>query len=309
MENIDIISVDIDNKLRLDQYLSDYYEDISRAKISKMIKAKEISVNDNFEKQSFLVSNGDIIKINLDALNIKKLEPQNLDIPIIYQDEDIAIINKPFEIISHPTNTIRSNTVVNFLMYHFVNLPKLNGEDRQGIVHRLDKDTSGLMIVALNEKSMIKLKEMFNNHEIKKYYRAVVNGSFNEEKNIIENHIERSTNNRKLMMVSNKGKYAKTAYKVIRNNKEYSLLNIRIFTGRTHQIRVTFSNIGHPIVGDMDYNNIKNKFNLTHQLLQAYKLEFKHPINNQNLSFEIEPYPEFKKYYKIIFGEDYDKSY
>lgn len=305
MGNIDTIKITEDNNIRIDQFLSDYYEDISRSKISNLIKDKGILVNNKHEKKSYLLKNQDIITIDLDMLKIKEIEPQDLDISIIYQDEYIAVINKPFDIISHPTEQIRENTVVNFLMSKFNDLPSSYGKDRAGIVHRLDKDTSGLMIVALTNDSMEKLKLMFKDREIFKKYRAIVHGGFSENHGIIDNNISRSTKNRKLMMVSEIGKRAITEYNVIESNSEFSLLDIILHTGRTHQIRVHFSNLSHPILGDKDYNNIKSNFNVDHQLLQAYYLKFNHPITNQIIEIDIEPYPEFKKYYNIIFeGND-----
>lgn len=289
---------------RLDQFLSDYFEDISRSKFSNLIKNDCVFVNGVKQKSKYIVKLNDVIDVELDSLKIKKLEPQNLSIEILYEDEDIAIINKPMGIISHPTNTIRTNTVVNFLMSMYENLPNLNGEDREGIVHRLDKDTSGLMIVALNDESMINLKSMFENRSIIKKYRAIVNNRFENLSGIIEKNISRSMKNRKLMTVDENGKYAKTGYKVVMQNSQYAYLDIELFTGRTHQIRVHLSSINHPILGDKDYNNNKSNFNIDGQLLQAYYLEFKHPITNKLIKIEIPMYPEFSKYYNIIFGEE-----
>lgn len=288
---------------RLDQYLSDYFEDISRSKLSNLIKNDSVLVNGIKEKSKYIVKLNDVIDIELDSLKIKKLEPQDLPIEILYEDDDIAVINKPMGIVSHPTNTIRENTVVNFLMSKYKNLPNINGEDREGIVHRLDKDTSGLMIVALNDESMIKLKSMFENRDIIKKYRAIVNNRFENLNGIIEKNISRSMRNRKLMSVDDNGKYAKTSYKVAVQNSEYAYLDIQLFTGRTHQIRVHLSSINHPILGDSDYNKIKSNFNIDAQLLQAYYLEFEHPINKKSIKIEIPMYPEFSKYYNIIFGE------
>lgn len=301
MENLEKIIVNDTENMRVDQYLAEYYEDISRSKLSKLIKGNSVLVNGNTIKPSFIISEDDLIEINLKDLEIKDLVPENLDIDVIYEDNDIAIINKPFNIISHPTNQIRSNTVVNFLLSRYDNLPYLYGHDRAGIVHRLDKDTSGLMIIALNENTMLKLKEMFKNREIIKKYRAIVLGKMPEKEGIIEGYITRSTKNRKLMMVSDAGKYSKTSYELIEYNDGFSYVVLNLFTGRTHQIRVHLSSISHPILGDKDYNMVKSKFNVQRQLLQAFYLEFYHPINGELMKFEIDPYPEFKKYYDVIF--------
>lgn len=309
MENLEKIIVNDIENMRVDQYLAEYYEDISRSKLSKLIKDKSVLVNGNNIKPSFIVSEDDLIEINLKDLEIKELEPENLDIEVIYEDEDIAIINKPFDIISHPTNQIRTNTVVNFLLSRYNNLPSLYGHDRAGIVHRLDKDTSGLMIIALNENSMLKLKEMFKQREIVKIYRAIVLGKMPEKEGTIEGYIARSTKNRKLMMVSDTGKYAKTTYELKEYNDGFSYVELNLHTGRTHQIRVHLSSISHPILGDKDYNTAKSKFNVQRQLLQAFYLEFHHPINGELMKFEIDPYPEFKKYYDLIFkGETWKEE-
>lgn len=309
MENLEKIIVNDIENMRVDQYLAEYYEDISRSKLSKLIKDKSVLVNGNTVKPSFIVSEDDLIEINLKDLEIKELETENLDIEVIYEDEDIAIINKPFDIISHPTNQIRTNTVVNFLLSRYNNLPSLYGHDRAGIVHRLDKDTSGLMIIALNENSMLKLKEMFKQREIVKIYRAIVLGKMPEKEGTIEGYIARSTKNRKLMMVSDTGKYAKTTYELKEYNDGFSYVELNLHTGRTHQIRVHLSSISHPILGDKDYNTAKSKFNVQRQLLQAFYLEFHHPINGELMKFEIDPYPEFKKYYDLIFkGETWKEE-
>ena len=191
----------------------------------------------------------------MDAFKLEEILPEDLKLEIIYQDDDIALINKPKGIITHPTNKIRSNTLVNYLLYKFDNLPTLNGTDRPGIVHRLDKDTSGLLVVALNEEAMQKLKDQFKSRKIIKKYRTLVNGSFDHENGTIERPIGRSKTNRKLMEVTEGGKYALTSYEVVESNGEYSLLDIDLHTGRTHQIRVHLASINRPILGDKDYNN------------------------------------------------------
>ncbi len=309
MENLEKIIVNDVENMRLDQYLAEYYEDISRSKLSKLIKEKSVLVNGNIIKPSYIVSEDDLIEINLKDLELEDLEPENLSIEVLYEDKDIAIINKPFDIISHPTNKIRNNTVVNFLLSRYENLPSLYGNDRAGIVHRLDKDTSGLMIIALHEDSMLKLKEMFKNREIIKKYRAIVLGKMQEKEGIIEGYITRSTKNRKLMTLSDDGKYSKTTYELKEYNNGFSYVELNLHTGRTHQIRVHLSSIGHPILGDKDYNSAKTKFNINKQLLQAYYLEFHHPISCELMKFEINPYPEFKKYYDLIFmGETWKEE-
>lgn len=302
------IRVEDGENLRLDQYLSEYFEGISRSKLAKLIKSGDVLVNEKSEKASYQVNDDDIIEIDLTALDIKPLEKEDLNVQIIYQDKDIAVVNKAAGIVSHPTNTIRSNTLVNFLISKFDNLPTIYGEDRAGIVHRLDKDTSGLMIVALNDESMLALKEAFKNRDIIKRYRAIVVGKMENKTEKIESFIGRSQANRKLMTVTDEGKYALTEYKVLQESQGYSYLDLILHTGRTHQIRVHTAYLRHPILGDPDYNKTKSAFNISGQLLQAYYLEFNHPISGQKMTFEIPMYPEFEKYYKIIFEDNNDTN-
>lgn len=286
---------------RLDVFLADYFEDISRTKISSLIKSAEILVNNLEVKPKYYVKETDTIFVNLESLNIKELEPQELPIDVLYEDDDIAIIDKPVGIVSHPTNIIRENTVVNYLIYRFDKLSRLNGDERPGIVHRLDKNTCGLMIIAKSDIALIKLKEMFKNREIIKKYRAICHGVFKENEGVIEEPIGRNPITGKMCIV-NDGRHAKTAYKVLESKNNFSLLDIELFTGRTHQIRVHLAHIKHPILGDPDYSKNKTKFNLYNQLLQAYYLEFLHPVTNEKMKFEIIDSPQFKKYRDILFN-------
>lgn len=289
---------------RLDIFLADYFEDISRSKIKSLIDLKQVLVNDKYEKAGYKVKFGDKIEIDLSGLTIKELEKENLPIDVIYEDADIAIVNKPRGILSHPTDKIREKTLVNFLLYRFKNLSELGGQDRPGIVHRLDMNTSGLMLIALSDRAYIKLKDMFKNHEINKYYRAIINGKLSEKDGILEYPIGRNPHNRKLMTVIDSGRYAKTSYHVKIENSDYSYLDIKLYTGRTHQIRVHFSHIGHPILGDKDYKGTRSKYKLDNQLLQAYRLNFIHPITDEEMDIRIDEDPLIKKYKEIIFSKE-----
>lgn len=285
---------------RLDKFLSDEIGEYSRSKLAKLIKSKDVRVNEKVVKANYLVNINDKIDINLKKLDILPVLAQNIQLDIIYKDEYLAIINKPVGMIVHPTETIRENTLVNALLYHFDQLSDLNGEDRPGIVHRLDMDTSGLLVVAFNNEVHEKLKDQFQNRTIKKKYVAIVNGNFDEPTMTIEQPIARSTRNRKQMTVDENGRYAKTSLEVISQVEGYSLLDIDLYTGRTHQIRVHLNSIKRPILGDPLYNKVKSKFNLQNQLLQAYRLEFVHPIKNVNMEFEIEYNDQIKKYINIL---------
>lgn len=285
---------------RLDKFLSNEISEYSRSKLTKLIKSKDILVNDRPVKANYLVNINDKIDINLKKLDILPVLAQNIQLDIIYKDEYLAIINKPVGMIVHPTETIRQDTLVNALLYHFDSLSDLNGEERPGIVHRLDMDTSGLLVVAFNNEVHEKLKNQFQNRTIKKKYVAIVNGNFDQPTMTIEKPIARSMRNRKLMTVDESGRYAKTSLDVISQVEGYSLLDIDLFTGRTHQIRVHLNSINRPILGDPLYNKVKTKFNLNNQLLQAYRLEFIHPITKENMDFEIEYNKQITKYINVL---------
>lgn len=301
-----IIKVNLDDyysNLRLDAYLAEYLGDYSRSRIARVIKDKNISVNGNPQKAKYLIKEGDIISIDMKDLEIPAVLAEEIPLDILYKDEDIAVINKPIGMLVHPTANIRSHTLVNALMEYFPTLSTVNGEERAGIVHRLDYNTSGLMIVALSDKAGYKLKENFQNRDIVKKYRAIVKGNFTEKEGILEYPIGRNQYNRKLMTVDLEGKYAKTGYKVIKECKGFSYLHLDLYTGRTHQIRVHLAHINRPILGDKDYGGLHNQYSIDHQLLQSYYLEFQHPITKENMKFEIPKNREIEKYYNILFNK------
>ena len=299
-----IYSKDIaDKNERIDQYLSNHFEEYSRSKISRLIKLGKISVNSNRVKPSYLLKEEDTIELSLDDFELSPIQPQNIDLEIVYNDDDIAVINKPVGMLSHPTHLIRENTLVNALLFHFPHLSSLNGEDRPGIVHRLDFNTSGLMVIAKTDAAFLGLKKQFEDRKVDKGYLAIVKGRFNEDEGCINLPIGRNLNNRKFMAVNQEGKEAITCYKVIRSSTEFSYLDVRILTGRTHQIRVHLSHINHPILGDKDYGGYDKRFNIDHQLLQAYYLAFHHPITSKYLEIQIDPSSEIKKYHEILFKE------
>lgn len=288
-----------DAGLRLDLYLSENIE-ISRSRIQKAIEEQAIKVNGEAQKSKYKVKDGDSIYIDYDFFELEEIKPEKIEIEVVYEDDDIAVINKPYDMITHPTETIRTKTLVNALMYRFDNLSDINGPERRGIVHRLDKDTTGLMLVAKNNKSHENLALQFKNHQVEKHYLALACGNFKEDKELIETYIDRDKNKRKLMKVSDSGKYAKTGIEVLSQVEGYSLLDLRLYTGRTHQIRVHLKYLGRPILGDADYNNKKSKYKPDHQLLHSYKLRLKHPITGENLEFERKPGGEFEKYLEIL---------
>lgn len=247
--------------IRLDKIIANKYKDLSRTMIQKLIEDKKILVNGKSQKASYKTSIND--EIQIEEIEIKEIElkPQEIPLEIIYEDNDIIVVNKPKGLVVHPANGNPDGTLVNAIMAICKDsLSGIGGELRPGIVHRLDKDTSGLIIIAKNDKAHINLSEQIKNHEVKKTYIALVRGGIKENKATIDMPIDRSTKDRKKMAVSKNGRNAITHFEVIKRYREYTLLEINIETGRTHQIRVHMSHIGYPIVGDIVYSNGKNPF-------------------------------------------------
>lgn len=295
---------DLEEKIRLDCFLTEYLEDYSRSRLQKLIKGGKVFVNNKIEKPRYLVNSGDLIDINLDDLSIKPIKAEKINLEILYKDDYIAIVNKPINMLSHPTANIRTGTLVNALKYHFESLCDINGEDREGIVHRLDFNTCGLMIICLTNDAGEKMIEDFKDRKIVKKYRAIACGFFEEKKGDLKYSIARNTRNRKLMAVDDDGKSAHTSYMVLEEKNHFSYLDISLYTGRTHQIRVHLSHINHPVLGDRDYGGKRTQFKVDHQLLQAYYLKFNHPISGKIMEFNIPMSSEIQKYYQVIFKGD-----
>ena len=248
---------------------------------------------EKYGKPSLKVNKGDIIKIEDIEVKQINLKPQDIPLDIIYEDKDIIVVNKPKGLVVHPANGNPDGTLVNAIMNICkTSLSGIGGELRPGIVHRLDKDTSGLIMVAKNDVAHIDLSEQIKNHEVKKTYLALVRGIVKENQATINMPIARSTKNRKKMAVSKDGKNAITHFKTIERFNKYSLLEVKIETGRTHQIRVHLTQIGYPIVGDTVYSNGKNEWNIQGQCLHAKSLKFKHPITEKEMFIEA-PFPEY----------------
>lgn len=238
---------------------------------------------------------GDILTVEEEKPVETSLKAQDIPVEVIYEDKDIIVVNKPKGMVVHPANGNPDGTLVNAILSICKDsLSGIGGEIRPGIVHRLDKDTSGLLIIAKNDESHIKMSEQIKNREVKKIYIALVRGNVKEKEATIDMPIGRSTKDRKKMAVTKKGKNAVTHFKVLERFNGYTLLEVRIETGRTHQIRVHLSEIGYPIVGDMVYSNGKNPFGVEGQMLHAQKLQFKHPITGKELLLEA-PIPEYFK--------------
>ena len=291
------IVVNEEDKIRLDSYIAKKDESLSRSMIQKLLEESKITVNGNVVKASYKVQVGDRIQIEIEPPKEVKLEAQDIPIDIIYEDDDIIVVNKPKGLVVHPANGNLDGTLVNAIMAICKDsLSGIGGELRPGIVHRLDKDTSGLLIVAKNDKAHINMSEQIKDRKVKKTYIALVRGTITENEATINMPIGRSTKDRKKMAITKSGKEAITHFKVLNryttSKANYTLLQVKIDTGRTHQIRVHMAEIGHPVVGDMVYSNGKNEFGVVGQCLHAKKLEFCHPITGKEMSFEA-PLPEY----------------
>ena len=286
---------EVNEKIRLDAYISKQMQDLSRSMIQKLLEGNKINVNGKSEKPAYKVQNGDIIEINIEEPKEVKIEAQDIPLDIIYEDEDILVVNKQKGLVVHPANGNPDGTLVNAVMAHCKDsLSGIGGELRPGIVHRLDKDTSGLLIIAKNDKAHIQMSNQIKNREVKKTYIALVRGTIAENEATINMPIGRSTKDRKKMAVTKSGKEAVTHFKVLNryttDKGSYTLLEIKIDTGRTHQIRVHMAEIGHPVV----YSNGKNEFGVEGQCLHAKRLEFTHPITGKEMKLEA-PLPEYFK--------------
>ena len=293
------IVVDEQN-LRLDTYITSKSSNISRVMVQKLIESGNITVNSKKKKTSYKVQIGDIIEINIPKPRDAKIKPEDIPIEIVYEDNDIVVVNKPKGMVVHPANGNPNGTLVNAVMAACKGtLSGIGGEIRPGIVHRLDKDTSGLLIIAKNDKAHINMSNQIKNREVRKKYIALVRGIVNEDEATINMPIGRSTKDRKKMSVRKDGKEAITHFRVIKRYNKYTLLEIKIDTGRTHQIRVHMAEIGHPVVGDMVYSNGKNEFGIEGQMLHAKSLEFKHPVTGKMMNLEA----DLPQYFKEVLNE------
>ena len=283
-----IVSVEDEGK-RIDAYLASRNEELSRVAIQRLIDDEKILVNKKKTKASYKVQDGDLITLEEEQPKEVSLKAQEIPIEIIYEDKDIIVVNKPKGMVVHPANGNPDGTLVNAIMAICKDsLSGIGGELRPGIVHRLDKDTSGVLIVAKNDKAHINMSEQIKEHQVEKTYIALVRGIVKENEASISMPIGRSDKDRKKMAVKKNGKGAITHFKVLERFPKHNctLLEIKIETGRTHQIRVHLSHIGYPVIGDEVYSSGKNEWNVKGQCLHAKSLKFKHPITNKEMFLE-----------------------
>lgn len=291
---------ELEAKKRLDVYLTEKLKETSRSYIQKGIEEGWIKVNGKLSKPNYKVKKGDMVIAEIPEPKKYSIEPEPIPLDIIYEDKDIIIINKPRGMVVYPAPGNYSGTLVNALLYHTKDLSGINGILRPGIVHRLDKDTSGVMVVAKNDRAHRNLVVQFKEKKVKKTYLALVFGVIVEEKATIDAPIGRHPIKRTEMAVIEDGKKAVTHFKVLERFKDYTFLELNLETGRTHQIRVHMSFIGHPIVGDPIYSKKKNPFNIKGQALHSFRLGLWHPLTEKFMVFEA-PLPEdFKQILEFL---------
>ncbi|CCQ98635.1 pseudouridylate synthase [[Clostridium] ultunense Esp] len=275
---------------RIDRYLAEQEEDWSRSQIQKWLKEERVKVNGVKVKANYRVAVGDEILLLVPPPEALKVLPEAIPLQILYEDRDLVVVNKPRGMVVHPAPGNSSGTLVNALLYHVKDLSGINGILRPGIVHRIDKETSGLLVVAKSDRAHLGLAAQLKEHAMERSYLAVVNGHFPHRLGTVDAPIGRDPRDRKKMAVDPKGKHAVTHFSVVEELPKHTLLRCRLETGRTHQIRVHMSYIGHPIVGDPKYGKGES-YGMEGQALHAATLGFIHPVSGEFLHFEA-PLPE-----------------
>lgn len=300
---MDIYSVESsDINKRIDHYLNDELEDISRSALQKLIDKGNITVNGNAVNKNYKLRQGDIVEVELPEPEGINIEAENIPLDILYEDEDLIVVNKPQDMVVHPAPGHYSGTLVNALMYHCGdNLSGINGVLRPGIVHRIDKDTSGVLVIAKSDLAHKGLSEQLAEHSMTRIYNAIVYNGFDEAEGTVNTLIGRSQNDRKKMAVlKSGGRNAVTNYRVLERMGKFTLVELKLETGRTHQIRVHMAHIGHPLLGDPVYGPKKQVFNLQGQVLHAKVLGFNHPRTGEYMEFDTELPEYFKKLIELL---------
>lgn len=291
-----LIIDDASEGIRIDSYLAEILPNLSRSQIQKGIKQGNVKINNSPIKPSHSLKDGDIIEfeeLTQESINIKA---ENIPIDVVWEDENMAVINKPSGMLTHPTTIEKSGTLVNALLYRFGNeLSDLNGEFRRGIVHRLDRNTSGLIMIAKNNKTHEYLVNEMREKNFSKKYLAIVRGVINENEFEINKPIGRDSKHPEKQCITPDGKESLTIVHVLKRLESATLVELTLITGRTHQIRVHMASIGHPVFNDTLYGFGKIKIKTEEQVLQSYKLEFNKPFNGERIALEIPPDEKIKK--------------
>ena len=283
--------------VRLDKVLSELFSDLSRSYIQQLIKDQQVLINGKNEKANYKCRLNDQIDITIPEPEALDVVPEEMDLDIVHEDDYVIVVNKPSGMVVHPAPGNYTGTLVNGILYHCSDLSGINGVIRPGIVHRIDKDTSGILVIAKNDEAHNKLAIQFKDHSIKREYYALVEGKFSNTNGTIDKPLGRDKKERIKMAINEDGKRAVTHYEVLEQyDKGVSLVKCTLETGRTHQIRVHMASIGHPLVGDLVYGYKRQKFNIEGQALHAKTLGFIHPRTNEYIEFT----SELPKYFKEL---------
>ncbi|WP_411679207.1 RluA family pseudouridine synthase [Clostridium thailandense] len=289
--------------LRLDLFLSRLFEDKSRSYLQNLIEEGNVRINGINKKSNYKLKPNDIVDINIPDPVALNIEPEDIPLDILYEDSDVIVVNKPQGMVVHPAAGIYNGTLVNALLNHCEDLSGINGVARPGIVHRIDKDTSGILVVAKNDNAHNKLAEQLKDHSMTRVYIALVEGVLKKEEGTVDAPLGRHPIERIKIAVVKDGRRAVTHYRVLERFKNSTLVQCVLETGRTHQIRVHMAHIGHPLVGDPVYGYKKQRFNLEGQMLHAKKLGFIHPSTRKYIQFESELPEYFVKIVGILRNE------
>lgn len=301
MNNFWFITDENDENIRLDNYLSELFESFSRSHFQKLIKSGQLLVNGEIKKPSYKTKVGDKIEVEYKEDESKTITPQDIKLDIVYEDENMLVVNKPSGMLTHPTELETKNTLVNALLYKYgENLSDINGYFRKGIVHRLDRNTSGLLMVAKNNQTHEFLSEQIKERLITKKYLAIAKGIIKLDSGRIGFPVGRNPMHPEKMAVVEGGKPSLTEFRVIKRFKDCTYLELDLKTGRTHQIRVHLSHLKHPIINDTLYGGGGFKVKTQEQVLQAYKLKFTKPFSEDIIELEIEPDEKIKKVLKYL---------
>lgn len=280
----EVFVIEREESQRLDVYLA-FILPYTRSYIKTLIDGGHVIVNGNKVKCGKVLKMGDVVSVDVPEPSNSEALPEDIPLNILYEDDDLAVINKQRGISVHPSGSIYTGTLVNALLFHLKSLSTINGVIRPGIVHRLDKDTTGVMVVAKNDKAHLELSRQISERTVIKKYLAILEGNLPLDSGTVTTNIARSEKDRKLMTVANEGRIAITDYRVVERFAENCLVEFRIHTGRTHQIRVHAKHLLHPVVGDLSYGYKKQKFNTRGQLLHSHQLTFVHPSTKEKMTF------------------------
>jgi 23S rRNA pseudouridine1911/1915/1917 synthase len=305
---IEFVVTENDAKLRLDQFLARRLPEYSRSRLQQLIRSGFVRLNEQTTRPRHVVRRGDKIDLREPPVEKIDVQPEPIPLEIIFEDNDLIVINKPAGLTVHPGAGQREHTLVNALLSHCATLSGIGGKERPGIVHRLDKETSGCLVVAKNDMAHRELSKQFAARIVEKVYLALVTGRLRKATGVIEEKIGRHPVHRQRMRVTSvRGRSAKTEYRVIRSGNEASLIECRLHTGRTHQIRVHLHHLGHPVLGDKVYAQRAAK-SFPRQMLHAWKLGFHHPRNGEWKNFEAPLPPDFATAMAMAMGRDYETT-